>query len=847
MKKQASCFKIGVDCWMMPSPPCQPNDPNAIYVLLRYLSESFREWHSQYERLQSENESLRKLLTPNGQRCSEDADLAKSQWRSRNVEEDAVRYLGSSDTPSMALRDVTEGSVVLRSLASGDRSSSKLTLGAALPIEKMWFGHSGLGNTTPTLPGDAVDKALGVTGNQAVPPGEFSEPRGAYEQAALRQQQEREELKLPDQYSSMVSSSAVSEKPSRRQASRYQDSRSVTSRSQESDFVASSNSRVEGDILSHWTKGVSSELDFDSFQDLTVGQSRTALTRSRRSGDVATDDGSVLQRLVLRPGCKSHILWDVASITVMLFDCLLTPMSVFGFHHIDMLPNIVLAQALFWSLDVLQNFFVGFVDGGMIELRPGRICMRYLRSWFVPDVVLCSMDWVFAVSDLRPSSHHGLFRLTKTARLLRLMRMVRLLRLVKLADIFVQLDALVSSRLLGVIVRVVRNVICIVMVNHFIACAFYALSEWQREEGTNSWIQHLRSDKYDDPPTLLYKYTTALHWALTQFTPASMEVFPCNALERIFAVCVMVFSVVVFSAMVGSISAAMTQLSDIKAEYVKQSELVRRYITEHRVSVDLGNRVFTFVRSDRKQREARPILEAQVPVLRTLPDNLRFELHTEVYSNTLTSHLFLRRLATIDHITVVSLCHNAMVDLLNARGETILEFGHRAINMLFYKRGELSYLRGGSMNPAFCSTMSQSCAERLRHVEPGRSLSECALWVWWRYKGDLVAQSVDAEFFALHAPKFAKIVRQGPGFNFSVAYAKQFAQHAAQVGTVHPSRLDLCGTIADIMPMVIRACYDINLVPSRTGSFVSTMSPTWGSLSNRFCTRLHSMLTGLIR
>lgn len=54
-------------------------------------------------------------------------------------------------------------------------------------------------------------------------------------------------------------------------------------------------------------------------------------------------------------------------------------------------------------------------------------------------------------------------------------------------------------------------------VNHFIACGWYAVGTIDFDQG--SWTDALRST-----PSLGYQYTTSLHWSLTQFTPASMEV-----------------------------------------------------------------------------------------------------------------------------------------------------------------------------------------------------------------------------------------------------------------------------------------------------------------------------------
>merc|ERR1719181_2010605 len=88
-----------------------------------------------------------------------------------------------------------------------------------------------------------------------------------------------------------------------------------------------------------------------------------------------------------------------------------------------------------------------------------------------------------------------------------------------------------------------------------------------------------------------YLYTTSLHWSLTQFTPASMEVYPENARERTFAIVVLVFALVTFSSFVSSITNAMTHLRNMNSEFEKQLLVFQRYLRYHRISTPLAVRM----------------------------------------------------------------------------------------------------------------------------------------------------------------------------------------------------------------------------------------------------------------
>lgn len=78
-----------------------------------------------------------------------------------------------------------------------------------------------------------------------------------------------------------------------------------------------------------------------------------------------------------------------------------------------------------------------------------------------------------------------------------------------------------------------------------IAGAWYALGESSMD---TTWIRH-RGIMEESAG---FKYAIALHWAVSQFTLGTMEVFPSNSCERAFATVVPVIAVVVLYPLLGS-------------------------------------------------------------------------------------------------------------------------------------------------------------------------------------------------------------------------------------------------------------------------------------------------------
>merc|ERR1712113_285246 len=113
-----------------------------------------------------------------------------------------------------------------------------------------------------------------------------------------------------------------------------------------------------------------------------------------------------------------------------------------------------------------------------------------------------------------------------------------------------------------------------------------------RSNDYESWID---SDQGFAGESISYRYATSLHWSLTQFTPASMSVQPMNSVERIFAIVVLLFGLVLFSSFVSTITTSMTQLSRTMDDRSKQFWLLRRYLKRHKVPKQLSFHVLRYI------------------------------------------------------------------------------------------------------------------------------------------------------------------------------------------------------------------------------------------------------------
>lgn len=89
-------------------------------------------------------------------------------------------------------------------------------------------------------------------------------------------------------------------------------------------------------------------------------------------------------------------------------------------------------------------------------------------------------------------------------------------------------------------------------------------------------------------------YLVSLHWSLTQFTPAGMDVTPTNEVERGFTIGVVVFALVGFAYVVGSITASLAQLRTMSEEASKDFWQMRRFLNQNSVDHNLAARIQRF-------------------------------------------------------------------------------------------------------------------------------------------------------------------------------------------------------------------------------------------------------------
>ncbi|CAE8591147.1 unnamed protein product [Polarella glacialis] len=465
-----------------------------------------------------------------------------------------------------------------------------------------------------------------------------------------------------------------------------------------------------------------------------------------RTGDVLRDDSQCLQPYISSPFGTPRVSWGVLGVAYLAWDILTIPLMAFDMPSglsdtIDTMSYITFA---YWSLDMPSQFFVGFEDKGVMEMRPSMIAKSYVKSWMVLDISILSLDiLIFTMDSIFAGSGSSKSLVTlRLSRMLRLLRFVRLLRLRKLTDVVNQIMARLRSEYLVLVLKICRLIAFILIVNHYVACAWFLIGTVSGEDV--NWITAARIEHAG----MGTQYLTAFHWSLTQFCPATNNIGPANGLERGFAILLVLYAFIVFSSFVSAVTNASNALRAVKVDRIRQEVMMHQFIGNKQVSADLWYRIQAFIASS-GLNDRIMIKEKDIPMFLEIPEGMRVELHKELYMPIVTSAPFMIAGASLDNEVLVKLAHNVIDEShVQARKDVFIP-GSDCSHCYFTRSGNMLYY----------SDLNESAAVPL---QKDQWLSEVVLWSQWKHTGLLVTKTF-TEFILLEADKFVNIVTQEGG------------------------------------------------------------------------------------
>lgn len=465
-------------------------------------------------------------------------------------------------------------------------------------------------------------------------------------------------------------------------------------------------------------------------------------------------------QLPVSPNAPVRLSWDVASMVLISYDVWWIPLQCFNPDEDFFTTMMGWISLVFWTLDMAATLMVGYFDNGELILDPKKIGCRYLRTWFLPDLIVVLPDWFTRVVDTE--GEDGLATAARMIKGFRAIRILRLLRLLKLQRLMNMVYDLIDSEYMFIVFTMIRLIVAITVLNHVIACIWYLVGYLSMEAGMPNWLEDTGLQPVKEAE-FAWRYLTSLHWSLTQFTPASMDVSARNEWERVMSILVLFFSLVAFSSIVGSVTNSMTALRNMSGDNKKQFWLLRRFLNHKKIGKTTSARIIRFLEHQTANQQG-DVNPSSITILTLLSEPLKNLLAYELSKKHVELHPFFAHLEQEMSPILVKLCDTVLQAIDLASEDVVFHPGEEGEKMYFVKSGSFEYTlpNGDVMKP---------------RLKEKAWLAEAVLWTMWWHRGEFKAIA-PSELAVIKPGPFAEVMKVHPRpWNFCINYAEHFVKY----------------------------------------------------------------------
>jgi hypothetical protein len=499
-------------------------------------------------------------------------------------------------------------------------------------------------------------------------------------------------------------------------------------------------------------------------------------------------DGLCQFSIPMSPNARPRLIWDVIGLVLVIYDLFAIPF-VFAFEpaETEFTLSMTWFTLLFWTLDIVFSNLVGFYENGELVMSQRRIVVHYLKRWLIIDMLVVLPDWV--MKGMTAGAGGGVTGITRLVRVFRVVRVLRLLRLLKLARLMDALLDLLDSEYMFILFTMVRLVLFIMALNHVIACIWFLVGKMTLLDNQLNWLEHTGAGMSFYPADLDWQYLSALHWSLTQFTPASMDVVARNVPERIVSIIVVFFALITFSSVVGSVTSSMTALRTLGGETKKQFWLLRRYMKYKKVDLQVRTRIIRFLEHHTSQTQEK-VNPSQITILKLLSEPLQNMLAYEMNKRSIIGHPLFESLNEHMRPIIIKLSHSVLKFIHFAGEDVLFRTSEDGESMFFVKSGSLQYTlpSGQVVQPP---------------LREGGCISEPVLWTPWLHRGELKAE-VPSELTIIQPEPFAECIGMHPSpWNYCKRYARCFTEH---LNSINPRFITDLTPDSSFFPGAIAEC-----------------------------------------
>lgn len=384
---------------------------------------------------------------------------------------------------------------------------------------------------------------------------------------------------------------------------------------------------------------------------------------------------------VIMPSSYFALAWDLIMLLVLVYLCIALPYTVaFAIDFADLrspLSQVDITFSVLFMIDCCLNFRTAYIsDDGTVEMRHSRIAWRYMRGWFLFDV-LSSLPWEQMISQNSHIPTTSIVALLKIPRVLRVVKVLRLLKVLRMARL-TNLPA-VMSKVDGLtnrpMVQLGTQCAMVCMLLHWIACVWYWIATIGSDGG---WVSASGLAAEADS----HKYVAALYFAVsTVATVGFGDITAVTLREKVVATITMLIGATIFGYMLSSISVMVSAASSTRARMAAKRRGVDDFLTHRKVPRALSEKVKAYY----DYVVEREVQADEADIIQGLSASLRTQIVLHLYAEALEKVPFFRG----QHPQFITSIVTALQLEFYAPGDIVVRQGDMGDAMYFLAQGSL--------------------------------------------------------------------------------------------------------------------------------------------------------------
>ncbi|VDL88617.1 unnamed protein product [Schistocephalus solidus] len=314
--------------------------------------------------------------------------------------------------------------------------------------------------------------------------------------------------------------------------------------------------------------------------------SKSALNRERKRQQ---QEG----KWIIHPCSSFRFYWDLIMLILLIANLIILPVAI-SFFNDDLRAHWIIfnsvSDAVFIA-DIAVKFRTGVIANDFedeIILDPKEIARRYVRSWFLLDLISSiPMDYIFWMLNKRENYNQILtagrtlriLRLAKLLSILRLLRLTRLVRYVSQWEEFLN----IASKFMGIF----NLVLLMLLLGHWNACLQFLIPLLMAFP-EDSWVQRCKLKDAD----WFEQYTWALFKAMSHMLSIGYGRFPPTSISEAWITIVsMMTGATCYALFVGHAAALIQSFDTSKRLYREKFKQVEEYMAYRKLPRALRQRI----------------------------------------------------------------------------------------------------------------------------------------------------------------------------------------------------------------------------------------------------------------